>query len=264
MIISRFTQNIRKQDWFAVSVDVLVVIVGIFLGLQVTNWQAGITEQKTAEKYLVRLDSDLQNDLERMRHTEAFWRTIKDYTERSLRYLEEPEQSTQSSWNTVLGFFQASQIDPFQVNDITYNELQQAGQLSLLESHTLRQKLAEYYSFNGSDIGTQLMRYVPAYRERIRGFMPSKVTNYIWKHCYSNDNINNNISTQTLVTCESPTTERQNKRILDSIKSDNETLLALRFWYSTQTSALQFLPTNIKTANELSQNVQQELKKLQR
>jgi hypothetical protein len=81
MIISRFTQNIRKQNWFAVSVDVLVVIVGIFLGLQVTNWQANITEQKTAEKYLVRLSRDLQDDLDRMCHTEAFWREIKNYTE---------------------------------------------------------------------------------------------------------------------------------------------------------------------------------------
>jgi hypothetical protein len=250
------------QNWFAVSVDVLVVIVGIFLGLQVTNWQADITEQKTAEKYLVRLSTDLQNDLEKMRHTEAFWRTIKDYTEQSLNYLEEPDKNTQTAWNTVLGFFQASQIDPFQVNDITYNELLQAGQLSLLESHTLRQKLAEYYSFNGSDIGTQLMRYVPTYRERIRGFMPSKVTDYIWKHCYSSGNINNDISTQSLVACASPISERQNKRILDDIKSDKEILLALRFWYSTQTMALQFLPTNIKAAEELKLNVQKELKML--
>ena len=259
MIISRFTKNIKKQNWFAVSVDVLVVIVGIFLGLQVTNWQAAITEQKTAEKYLVRLSSDLQDDLDRMRHTEAFWHTIKNYTEQSLSYLEEPERNTQTSWNAVLGFFQASQIDPFQVNDITYNELQQAGQLSLLENHALRQKLAEYYSFNGSDIGTELMRYVPAYRERVRGFMPSIVTDYIWKNCYSNDNINNNISTQKLKTCESPISEDQNRRILDSIQSDQEILLTLRFWYSTQTSALQFLPTNIKTAKELRENVQQEL-----
>lgn len=73
MILQTVTNHIKDQNWFAVSVDVLVVIVGIFLGLQVTNWQADITEQKTAEKYLVRLSSDLQDDLDRMRHTEVFW-----------------------------------------------------------------------------------------------------------------------------------------------------------------------------------------------
>jgi hypothetical protein len=31
-------QHIRKQDWFMVSVDLLVLIVGIFLGLQVSDW----------------------------------------------------------------------------------------------------------------------------------------------------------------------------------------------------------------------------------
>lgn len=259
MLLRRITKHVKDQNWFAVGVDFFIVVIGVFIGLQVTNWQAAITEQKTAEKYLVRLSNDLQDDLNRMRHTEAFWRTIKNYTEQSLSYLEEPEQNTQSSWGAVLGFFQASQIDPFQVNDITYNELQQAGQLSLLENHALRQKLAEYYSFNGSDIGTELMRYVPAYRERVRGFMPSVVTDYIWKNCYSNENINNNISTQKLINCESPISEDHNLRILHSIQSDQAILLTLRFWYSTQTSALQFLPTNMKTAKELRDNVQQEL-----
>ena len=93
--------------------------------------------------------------------------------------------------------------------------------------------------------------------------MPSIVTDYIWKNCYSNDNINNNISTQKLVDCESPISEEQNQRILDNIKSDQETLWSLRFWYSTQTSALQFLPTNRETAIELRQNVQQELNSFQ-
>jgi len=38
MILRRFMQHIRKQDWFMVSVDLLVLIVGIFLGLQVSDW----------------------------------------------------------------------------------------------------------------------------------------------------------------------------------------------------------------------------------
>jgi hypothetical protein len=264
MIIRKMTKHIREQNWFAVSVDALVVVVGIFLGLQVTNWQANINEQKTAEKYLVRLQSDLQNDLARMNFTHSFWILIRGYSEQSLEYLEEPENNKQDSWQQVLAFFQASQIDPFSVNNITYNELQQAGQLSLLESHELRQDLAEYYSFNGSDIGTQLMRYVPAYRERIRGFIPSKVTNYIWTNCYENANVDNNISSQQLLDCKSPISELENRKVLDAIKADKEVLMTLRFWYSTQTSALQFLPTNIKTATELKEDVKKEIELLRR
>ena len=262
MIIRRIIKDIKEQNWFAVSVDALVVVVGIFLGLQVSNWQADINEQKTAKRYLVRLQNDLQNDIERMEHTEAFWRLIKEYSEKSLEYLEHAKEASDNPWDQVVGFFHASQINPFKVNDITYNELQQAGQLSLLKSHKLRQKLAEYYSFNSSDIGTQLMRYVPAYRERIRGIIPSKVTNYLWNECYANSKANNNINTQELVDCTSPIMEVENRKVLDNIKADKDVLSTLRFWYSTQTSALQFIPTNMKTAHDLSKEVKKEIELL--
>jgi len=30
-------RSIRRQDWFAVTLELLVVVVGIFLGLEVSN-----------------------------------------------------------------------------------------------------------------------------------------------------------------------------------------------------------------------------------
>ncbi len=38
MILRRFMKHVTDQNWLAVGLDVLVVIVGIFLGLQVQEW----------------------------------------------------------------------------------------------------------------------------------------------------------------------------------------------------------------------------------
>ena len=38
MILRRFMQHVKEQNWFAVGLDVIVVIVGIFLGMQVQQW----------------------------------------------------------------------------------------------------------------------------------------------------------------------------------------------------------------------------------
>ncbi len=38
MILRRVMQHIKEQNWFAVGLDVIVVIVGIFLGMQVQQW----------------------------------------------------------------------------------------------------------------------------------------------------------------------------------------------------------------------------------
>jgi hypothetical protein len=31
-------QHVKEQNWFAVGLDVLVVIIGIYLGLQAQEW----------------------------------------------------------------------------------------------------------------------------------------------------------------------------------------------------------------------------------
>ena len=38
MLLRRISTHFKNQDWFAVTLDFLVVVVGIFVGLQVDNW----------------------------------------------------------------------------------------------------------------------------------------------------------------------------------------------------------------------------------
>jgi hypothetical protein len=36
--LRRVTGHVQKQDWFAVGVDFAIVVVGVFVGIQVSNW----------------------------------------------------------------------------------------------------------------------------------------------------------------------------------------------------------------------------------
>jgi hypothetical protein len=38
MILNRLSKSIRKQDWFAVLIEFIVVVAGIFAGLQANEW----------------------------------------------------------------------------------------------------------------------------------------------------------------------------------------------------------------------------------
>jgi hypothetical protein len=40
MLLRRMTQHVKDQNWFAVGLDFLIVVLGVFLGLQVNNWNA--------------------------------------------------------------------------------------------------------------------------------------------------------------------------------------------------------------------------------
>ena len=40
MILRRVIKHVRSQEWTAVFLDFIIVVMGIFVGLQVTSWSA--------------------------------------------------------------------------------------------------------------------------------------------------------------------------------------------------------------------------------
>jgi len=38
MIIRRLVQSLRRRDWFTVVIEILIVVVGVFIGIEVSNW----------------------------------------------------------------------------------------------------------------------------------------------------------------------------------------------------------------------------------
>ncbi len=63
MIIKRIASAISRQDWFQVTIEVLIVIVGIFLGLQVQAWYEDRANRIEEQKYLNRLHIEVTEAL---------------------------------------------------------------------------------------------------------------------------------------------------------------------------------------------------------
>ncbi len=38
MILRRVIEHVRQQQWTAVGIDFCIVVVGVFIGIQVSNW----------------------------------------------------------------------------------------------------------------------------------------------------------------------------------------------------------------------------------
>ena len=59
MFLRRLLAQLANQNWPAVIVELLVVAVGIFLGIQAANWNDDRLERKLERGYLVRLHEDI-------------------------------------------------------------------------------------------------------------------------------------------------------------------------------------------------------------
>ena len=57
----------KTQNWTAVGLDFIIVVVGVFVGIQVSNWNDTRLQQQSANAYIERLRADLaanQEDLD--------------------------------------------------------------------------------------------------------------------------------------------------------------------------------------------------------
>ena len=59
MILQRLATSIRKQDWFTVLIETLIVVLGVFLGLQVNNWNEARIERGVEVRILERLHEEI-------------------------------------------------------------------------------------------------------------------------------------------------------------------------------------------------------------
>jgi hypothetical protein len=59
MILRRITEHVRAQNWFAVGIDFLIVVVGVFIGIQVANWNEARRDRLAEAQYLDRLEREI-------------------------------------------------------------------------------------------------------------------------------------------------------------------------------------------------------------
>lgn len=62
MLFRKLGRHFSEHDWFAVGVDLLVLVLGIFLGLQVTNWNEDRKAHQLANANYLNILSSLQQD----------------------------------------------------------------------------------------------------------------------------------------------------------------------------------------------------------
>lgn len=67
MILRRITQHVKEQNWFAVALDFFIVVVGILIAFQITNWNDAKKERNLEAAYTERLHKEVI-DLESVRN----------------------------------------------------------------------------------------------------------------------------------------------------------------------------------------------------
>ena len=179
MLLRSVTKHVKDQNWFAVFLDLMIVVIGVFIGIQVSNWNADRAGEKKAQVLIQRLYGDLSNDHEVVTALLEYHAVVKNYAITAIDGFN--GKKTVNDEQFVIGAYQASQISGPWGYRSTYNELLSTGQFDLIKSDELKGLILGYYSDDWSQ--QSLLTTTATYREYIRGIIPFLIQDTIRSEC---------------------------------------------------------------------------------
>ena len=254
MILRRIARSLAEQNWTAIVLEFVLLVAGVYFGIEVSNWNESRREAQRAHENLQRIQADLTTDIGALERRLVFWKEVADYGHGAIHYAETGELVDGSAWQTVLAFYQASQLFPYIPSDTTYQELRSAGELGLFTDANLRTTLADFYVSGAGYAAIALFRADPEYRKLVRGMTPTIASAQVWTHCHRTTAPDE----QQMVDCDSPMSEADAQAVLDGYLAEPDLLLELRFWITNLEVMAELIGQHHVAALALSERLQKD------
>ena len=174
MILKRTAEAIRKQDWFTVAVEFVLVVVGVLAALQVDEWNRDRLEAREEKVFLARLATDIaQMERFEARYIEAAEQRLANLqiTIRALQSCELPEEDRRAFNQTLLTHQHMSHVAAV---DTTYTEMVTAGAVARMRDAAIKERLIATYS--SLDLFRQQIDYFSSDISRASEIIWRKVT----------------------------------------------------------------------------------------
>ena len=162
MLLRRVIEHVKTQNWTAVALDFVIVVVGVFIGIQVANWNDARANRGIAAAHLSEIAEDLRAHLEfhdklydsavaRIAavdyiYDKAFGRKLPGRLRLSVEDWEVPATPalTEEDLDVLMGSINLIRITVGSRNG--YESLINSGHLGLIENRDLARRIQKYYN----------------------------------------------------------------------------------------------------------------------
>ena len=180
MILRRVTEHLRRQDWVAVTIEFVIVVLGVFVATQVSNWNEEREARARAEVYGARLAEDLRYEAWQTEYLIAYYKDVLDNAERAVGALTDGPRL--SDEQLLINAYRASQYLYYGPRRATYDEMVATGDIGLITDDRLRETALTLYSDPTIDVVTTESRN-SEYRRIFRRAMPADVQRALLENC---------------------------------------------------------------------------------
>ncbi|MEM9840895.1 MAG: hypothetical protein AAF830_17320 [Pseudomonadota bacterium] len=143
MILRSLTENVRTQNWFAVGLDFFIVVVGVFIGIQLGNWNDERSDRRDEARILRQLRDDVIAAKGLAERTAEARITVLDEAVNALDVLfdrSDREELSESECRALMAT--RAIVLPF-TELSSFDELVSSGRLDVLRDDELRASLIQ-------------------------------------------------------------------------------------------------------------------------
>ena len=149
MILSRAIEHLKQQHWTGVFIELVIVVLGVFIGLQVDDWNQQRQDRALEGQYLQRLHDNMQLSIDAANYNISDMRLQYQLAGDMLVDLESCRLEGAEKNRFAAGVYAFGKIDPPPLVRGTIDELRSTGRIALIRDVHLRSQLAKVVE--GSD-----------------------------------------------------------------------------------------------------------------
>jgi hypothetical protein len=232
MILRRIIAHLRKQEWTAIAIDFVIVVIGVFVGMQVSNWNAEQADRRRGAAYVERLSRDMVGDLAARRADVAYYAAVLDSVVRANALLADPGADAEA---LVIAAYRASEVTYSAPTRATWDEVVSSGDIGLLPSGAVDSGIAAYFADDTGQAARDEM-LTSGYRRRVRQIIPLEVQMAIRAGCSDVRN-----EAQQIVgfmdQCAIDVSDATLRDTANRLRADPQLRAELQYQYSTAYSA---------------------------
>ncbi len=151
MLLRRFMEHTRTQNWYAVVLDLLVVVLGIYIGLQVDAWANARKERVLERAHLEQIMSDATSNVEIARALSNHHAERDAEIRFAVGQLLEGDLLEENSDRFKWAIMMMKQVPPMSLETGGYQALIASGDFHLIRSKEIKNLLVRIHSLIDDD-----------------------------------------------------------------------------------------------------------------
>jgi hypothetical protein len=179
MFLRRIVQSLKTQNWTAIGLELLIVIIGVFIGTQVSNWNQDRNERRETARLLHELKPALTSFTDFYDAAKVYYATTRAYADRAFAgWRGDPAVSDEQF---VIAAYQASQIYTLGLKGETWSSIFGGDRLREIENADVRRGLTTLMTVSYDQVDASVIN--TSYREDVRKIIPEDIQDAIRAKC---------------------------------------------------------------------------------